>query len=598
MLITLISWIFYTFYCFIFGLIIWQKFPQIIKNEKNISTLIKIILLGLASLIAVLQISHLFIRINWEFMIIFNLIIISLLFYKKNVIINLIKSLIPNHKKINKTIFLIQIFFLIIGTFFLSFKTAGRIENYDSYLYHAQAIRWIEEFSIVPGLGNLYSRLAFNSSWHLLSAFFGASYLFSEPLSTLNGWLIWIFFSYCVIGLNIFSDKNKVSTTINIIKFILLTILIRDPNIYYNISSPETDTPIIIFTLFIILFSIESKIFSKRKTKFNYLIFILISAAITIKLSAIPLLLYPLVSIYTQKKSRQNLSKILIIPIIFFIPFVVRNIFLSGYLIYPFPYINIINADWKIPYQNVIEEANWIKSWGIEPGVNPETILSLSFFERFLIWYKNQDIKNIKLFLNILLLTSSYIIAYLFSLIKDYKFLKLLFSEIKRNMVIILTTIAGIIFWFTQSPDFRFGYGFIIGLIILLIIPFIKVLLKILFSLSIVRQKLMKKIISIFVYLTILYLSYACWFQNGDCQSFISFSRYLFKPAGYTQVKTKTILIQNTIFFIPDSISSVDDDLVGYHSFPSSPYISENLALRKNNNIKYGFLMHSIYTKK
>ena len=44
--------------------------------------------------------------------------------------------------------------------------------HYDTSLYHAQSIRWIEEYGIVPGLGNLHSRLAYNSASFCLSALY------------------------------------------------------------------------------------------------------------------------------------------------------------------------------------------------------------------------------------------------------------------------------------------------------------------------------------------------------------------------------------------------------------------------------------------
>src|SRR5204863_7475062 len=42
--------------------------------------------------------------------------------------------------------------------------------NYDSGLYHFQMIRWLNEYAIVPGLGNLEPRLAFNQSYFLYPA--------------------------------------------------------------------------------------------------------------------------------------------------------------------------------------------------------------------------------------------------------------------------------------------------------------------------------------------------------------------------------------------------------------------------------------------
>ena len=40
----------------------------------------------------------------------------------------------------------------------------------DTGLYHAQAIRWIEEYGVVCGLGNLHSRFAYNSAAFALCA--------------------------------------------------------------------------------------------------------------------------------------------------------------------------------------------------------------------------------------------------------------------------------------------------------------------------------------------------------------------------------------------------------------------------------------------
>ena len=36
--------------------------------------------------------------------------------------------------------------------------------HYDTTLYHASAIRWIEEYGVVPGLANLQSRYGYNSA--------------------------------------------------------------------------------------------------------------------------------------------------------------------------------------------------------------------------------------------------------------------------------------------------------------------------------------------------------------------------------------------------------------------------------------------------
>ena len=59
--------------------------------------------------------------------------------------------------------------------------------HYDSDLYHAQSIRWIEEYGVVPGLGNIHVRFAYNSSFFALSALYSMRFLGGQSLHTVNG---------------------------------------------------------------------------------------------------------------------------------------------------------------------------------------------------------------------------------------------------------------------------------------------------------------------------------------------------------------------------------------------------------------------------
>ena len=62
----------------------------------------------------------------------------------------------------------------MLGILFLfllfAYGTSRGVIHYDTGLYHAQSIRWIEEYGVVKGLGNLHCRLAYNSSSFALSA--------------------------------------------------------------------------------------------------------------------------------------------------------------------------------------------------------------------------------------------------------------------------------------------------------------------------------------------------------------------------------------------------------------------------------------------
>src|SRR5229473_7877972 len=65
---------------------------------------------------------------------------------------------------------------LLLGTaftFFLALRSCGPCEYYDTGLYGASAVRWIQTYPAVPGLANLHGRLGFNSSVFLCIAALG-----------------------------------------------------------------------------------------------------------------------------------------------------------------------------------------------------------------------------------------------------------------------------------------------------------------------------------------------------------------------------------------------------------------------------------------
>lgn len=71
---------------------------------------------------------------------------------------------------------------------------ASRFE--DTTLYHIQAVHWIEEYGVMPGLGNLHNRFAYNSAFMPLQALFSLRWLIGNSLHTLNGFICCVFLVY------------------------------------------------------------------------------------------------------------------------------------------------------------------------------------------------------------------------------------------------------------------------------------------------------------------------------------------------------------------------------------------------------------------
>lgn len=76
--------------------------------------------------------------------------------------------------------------------------------------------------------------------------------------------------------------------------------------------------------------------------------------AVSVKLSAamkVLLTIMPAVGLI-RKKEWKDVIKYIVIGIVIILPFLIRNVIISGYLIYPYPEIDLFNADWN--YMNII----------------------------------------------------------------------------------------------------------------------------------------------------------------------------------------------------------------------------------------------------
>lgn len=109
---------------------------------------------------------------------------------------------------------LLIVIFSLLGICLYSLSTPV---SYDMDLYHLQYMQWISEYKIIPGLGNLHGRFAFNSNFLLLSSLFynlkSSFYIFP-----LNGLI-----AIVVLG-SILKNWNKRTSSFNLV-YVLVYIL-------------------------------------------------------------------------------------------------------------------------------------------------------------------------------------------------------------------------------------------------------------------------------------------------------------------------------------------------------------------------------------
>ena len=108
--------------------------------------------------------------------------------------------------------------------------------HYDTSLYHAQSIRWIEEYGVVKGLACLQLRFGYNSSAFVLTALYSFADIFGQSLHTTAGF-------FCLLGAFQVSDVYVVfkEKRVRHSDFIRIGLLFYLGLIFKEMVSPASD---------------------------------------------------------------------------------------------------------------------------------------------------------------------------------------------------------------------------------------------------------------------------------------------------------------------------------------------------------------------
>ena len=242
--------------------------------------------------------------------------------------------------------------------------------HYDTGLYHAQAIRWIEEYGVVPGLANLPSRFGYNSASFALSAFFSETWLIGRPMHCVAGFFALLCACKCAAGLMAFWKRKKV----RISDFLSIGGIFYLIAVFREIVSPASDYFAMLVLFWVIMTWVElweqerdCPIGEKQTVPYALLSLYLVYAA-TVKLSTaviLLLVLYPAVLLLRQKKWLQIAGYIALGLLIAF-PYLARNVLISGWLFYPFTFLDWFPVDWKISKGYADSDAKEIQAYARE----------------------------------------------------------------------------------------------------------------------------------------------------------------------------------------------------------------------------------------
>ncbi len=414
--------------------------------------------------------------------------------------------------------------------------------HYDSDLYHAQSIRWIEEYGVVKGLGNIHLRFAYNSSFFALSALYSMRFLGCQSLHAVNGFLT-LMLSVEVLGLSRLPKLKKIrlSDFARLAAFYYLT------TIYGEITSPASDYAIMCAVFFIIIKWLSLTEENTKSAAPYALICVGCVYAITLKLTAgfILLLVVKPACMLIKEKRWKDIVIYIFMGVAVILPWIIRNIIISGYLLYPFPELDIFNVDWKIPAEMAAIDAAEIKTWG--RGLYNSALVNLPITDWFPHWFSETLPALGKLFIVLDILCIILLIAA--AALKPIRTAVLT----PDNCLAIAAVAASYIFWQLSAPLLRYGYAY--------------VLLMIFLTVGILAGQLCGKKAFWKVFIAFLALFSAVKFIALARHINIELKKpYYVKQQDYGVYELDSFEINGARFYYPQS-----GDKVGYDAFPAIP---------------------------
>ncbi|MBP6323500.1 MAG: hypothetical protein KA322_00580 [Chitinophagales bacterium] len=444
MIFLFFKWLYVTIISYLFGFFVSKKLNlfNVKSTEKEIHPSF-IVILGFAILTTIASYFSLVIKLGaLANLLLFIIGLLIFYFYKaelKKSFTDIKSDFLALDKKI-----IIVILTTIIAC--ISISVHNSLNN-DEGGYYAQIILWTETYPVVPGLVNLQDRLGFNSHWHLFAALTSFSWLTHQESGEING-LVWILATYYFLS-TISAERNKLTDFIKL-TFVLF-IFTPIPYLFYVMICPSADMFIMLVIWMLFAFWIDkassNKLFDWDSSA---VITIIISFfLITTKASALPILIIPgvIMGYNFLKKEKKGVFFLSIFITFICSIWLVRNVILTGYLVFPFDKIDIFNPDWKGLLYDVIRQKDRIHDFGFNLyRANRIDVTGMPYFQKVYIWFTN----NTEYYDRFLI--SCDILSILLIIINRKKFNA-------SHLMIFAVLYVCIIFWFLQAPDPRFAYG-------------------------------------------------------------------------------------------------------------------------------------------
>ena len=400
----------------------------------------------------------------------FIALLINFFFPLKNVInsISILLLLIFMWKKL--TSFFLQKEFYIFcfaSTLIISILIVGsNVYRPDAGLYHLPYINILNNEKIIIGLSNLHFRYAHTSILQHTSA------ILNNFIISINGIVLpsALIFSAVLI--------NFISRTFNLIKLNkynieLYFLIFVQTFIFYKMnrySEYGNDAPSHLLFFYLLSIILKNKFNVKEVLNtFLLILFIILNKIILVLSFFFIFLIWDKIKIldFFKYKRTYFIS-------VFFVLWLVKNILISGCLIFPVTSSCFDSFKWSnknLSKEVSIENEAWAKGWPdyLNKNKKNDKLLKIDQYSKNFNWIKTWSSNHLLFMLN---LTSIYlllniVVFFIFFRVKINNFAKVVESNNLISITVLLLIIFNL-FWLIKLPVFRYGYSYNITLIAIL----------------------------------------------------------------------------------------------------------------------------------
>ena len=541
MLMTIITWLYASLTIGLLGFGVAAFVEKVFEYKINKAD--SILMAGLISATVYAQVFSLFYRVSMAANVILLLLCAGILVCRYKAICSTIRIWEKNTGKGSK----IAIIALII--LWAYFTSRGYI-HYDSDLYHAQSIRWLEEYGVVPGLGNLHERFAYNSSFFALSALYSLKFVLGDSMHAMNGLIALVLSLTCLPIARSWKEK-KFSVT----DFARVGAIYYLTTITNEVVSPASDYAVMCVIFFIVIKWLDVLEAGQKEIAPYALLCVVGVYALTLKLTAgliLILLVKPAYMLIKEKRVKE-IFIYLAMGLVVAIPWMARTVIISGWLLYPFTALDLFDVDWKMEALYVDIDAMQIKVWG-------RALYAIGLIDVPITgWFPNWFMTTLSAMEKLLIIgavaatVTTVVIAIVILIKRHYKQLDML--------LVMITLVCSYAFWQTSAPLMRYGYAYVL-LLVLIVLGWC---LENVVPCQIMSSFKARKLCHMTVYFVFFVYGIYKIYVMAEYVYNTRLAEYYIWQEDYGVYEVESYEVQGVTFYYP-----VSGDRTGYEPFPSS----------------------------